>query len=298
VRALAIVNPVAGRGRAARVLSRLREQLPFVHEWHCVSTQHRGHARELAAAAARDGIDRVVAIGGDGVVSEVATALGTTPTALAIIPVGTGNDSARNLGVPADPFAAARLADSGLARSIDLGEVRTAAGTTCFVSVAGFGFDAEVAWRVNRLPKLVGGTLPYVVGVLQTLWRYRSPVMRVRLGDDNPVVDRRVFLVAVANCTSYGGAMRIVPHARPDDGQLDLCVVGNLPRLEVLRLVPKLYSGGHARHRAVTFFATTELAAEADGRVRCQADGELVGELPASFRVLPGALRCVTGHMP
>ena len=158
------------------------------------------------------------------------------------------------------------------------------------MNVAGFGFDAEVTTRVNALPKLIGGTVPYVLGVLQTLWHFRSPSMRIWTGDRT--IERRVFLVAVANCASYGGGMRIAPDAVPDDGLFDVCVVGDLSRLAVLRLIPKLYSGGHRSHPAVELFRCRELHAESTVRVSCQADGELVGDLPASFRIHPGGLRC------
>ena len=129
--------------------------------------------------------------------------------------------------------------------------------------------------------------------MLQTLWQFRSPSMRITLGDRT--VERRVFLVAVANCASYGGGMRIAPDAVPDDGLFDVCVVGDLSRLAVLRLIPKLYSGGHRSHPAVELVRCREVHAQSSVRVRCQADGELVGDLPASFRIHPGGLRCVTG---
>jgi YegS/Rv2252/BmrU family lipid kinase len=291
VTTLAIVNPVAGNGSAVRIWQRVRS-----HAWDCQLTEAVGHARELAETAVRGGYDRVVAIGGDGTVCEVANGLAHTETALGIIPAGTGNDTAQNLGIPRDPFAAATLADTGASHPIDLGVITTAERRMYFMNVAGFGFDAEVAWRVNRLPKLIGGTLPYVIGVLQTLWQYRSPQMRIRADEGPRLVDRRVFLVAVGNCASYGGGMRIVPSARPDDGLFEVCVVSDLRRLEVLRLVPKLYSGGHVGHPAVEMLRCRCVTAEADGRVLCQADGELVGLLPVQLVMAPGALRCVTGR--
>jgi diacylglycerol kinase (ATP) len=209
------------------------------------------------------------------------------------VPAGTGNDSSRNLGIPSEPIAAARLALSGPIRPIDLGEIETTQGSSYFVNVAGFGFDAEVSTRVNALPKFVGGTVPYVLGVLQTLWQFRAPSMRITVGERT--IERRVFLVAVANCASYGGGMRIAPDAVPDDGLFDVCLVGDLSRLAVLRLVPKMYSGGHRTHPAVELLRCRAVHAQANVRVRCQADGELVGDLPATFTIHAGGLRCVTG---
>jgi diacylglycerol kinase (ATP) len=298
VSTLAIVNPAAGKGMAMPVWRRARAEIPSLQGWDSVLTECVGHARELASSASTRGYERVVAIGGDGTVYEVANGLACTETTLGIIPVGTGNDTALNLGVPFDPLAAADLAARGTARPIDLGQVRTARGISYFVNVAGFGFDAEVSWRVSRMPlrKLLGGTTPYVAGVLETLLQYRAPRMRIVV--DGHLIERRVFLVAVANNPSYGGGMRIAPNAQCDDGLFDLCVVNDLSRLAVLRLVPRLYSGGHVGHPAVELFRCCEVSADADRRVRCQADGESVGDVPARFEIVPGALRCVTGLAP
>ena len=288
-RILAIVNPVAGRRAAFRVWRQLRAQV----DWECAISERPGHARELARSAANTGYERVVVIGGDGTLSEAANGVADSETALGIIAAGTGNDIARNLGIPRDPRAAAELAATGSARRIDLCAIETQQHSAYFLNIAGFGFDAEVAWRVNRMPKLGGGTLPYLAGVLQTLWHYRAQRMRIRI--DEHEIARTAFLVAVGNCPTYGGGMRIVPAATPDDGLLEVCVVKDLSRLEVLRIMPSLYSGGHVTHPAVEIFRCRSVSADADGRVLCQADGELVGALPARFAIRPGALRCVTG---
>jgi YegS/Rv2252/BmrU family lipid kinase len=293
----AIVNPSAGNGAARHVARRVLTGFAPARAWDWVTTERPGHAADLAREAAALGYERVIAVGGDGTACEVANGLAETPTVLGMIPAGTGNDTAMNLGIPRDPIAAASLALAGTARPIDLGEVRTARSATCFLNVAGIGFDAEVAWRVNRLPwtwtKPLGGTLPYLLGVVQTLCLYRSA--RVRLCfDQQPAADEAVFMIAVANCASYGGGIRIAPDARPDDGRLDVCVVRDLPRLDVLRLVPRLYSGGHVGHPAVHMMRARGLSVDGARRVRCQADGEVVGELPAHFSIRAAALRCVT----
>jgi diacylglycerol kinase (ATP) len=294
VRSLIVVNPVAGKGKGGRVWRSLTGIATGDH----VLTERVGHARDLALRAVADGTERVVAVGGDGTVSVVANGLAGSNTALAIIPAGTGNDCARNLRIPTDPPAAARLALSGEQRAIDLGEVHTSSGSTYFVNVAGFGFDAEVAARVTDLPAVlaVGSTLPYVAGVVQALWRYQSP--RMCIAADDRQLDRRVFVVAVANGPSYGGGMRVAPDARPDDGVFDVCIIGALSRAGALRMVPRLYSGGHRTHPAVEFWRCAELHASSPADVHCQADGELVGSLPATFTIHPGALQCVTGPHP
>ncbi len=290
---LAIVNPVAGNGAASRVWDRLRSRVEVARTWECATTEQLGHARELAQTAASHGYQRVIAIGGDGTISEAANGLACSETALGIIPAGTGNDISRNLGIPRDPAVAGLLAATGTPRSLDLCEVQTRERTRLVMGIAGFGFDAEVAERVDRLPKLGGGTLPYLIGVLQTLWQYRSPHMRITV--DGHVVDQRVFLVAVGNLPTYGGGMRILPRAEPDDGLVDVCVVKDLNRLDVLRILPRIYSGGHVSHPAVELLRGTSVSADAHDRVLCHADGELVGALPTRFAIRPGVLRCVTG---
>jgi diacylglycerol kinase (ATP) len=295
VATLAIVNPVAGNGRAPRVWEQVRRDVDGLRAWECATTERAGHARELALSAARAGYERVVAIGGDGTACEVANGLATTETALASIPAGTGNDCVRNFGIPRDPRAAASLAVRGVPRRVDLGEIHTPQASAWFLNVAGFGFDAEVAWRANRMPRIVGGTAVYVLGVVQALRHYSSASMRLSL--DGQLVDRQLFLVAVANGASYGGGMLIAPDARPDDGVFDVCLVDRLSRLEVLRMLPSLYSGGHRHHPAVEFIRCRELQAESAASVKCQADGELVGDLPATFSMRTGALRYVTGQV-
>jgi diacylglycerol kinase (ATP) len=289
---LAIINPAAGRRAATRVWPRILSRVGGAREWECAVSQHPGQVRELAAAGAGH-YRRVIAVGGDGTASEIANGLVDSSTSMAIIPLGTGNDLARNLGIPRDPVAAAHLAANGAECAIDLGVVTTRTSSRCFANIAGFGFDAEVAWRVNRLPKVGGSTVPYLAGVLQTLVLYRAAPIRLRL--DQQAVQGRLFLVAVGNCAAYGGGMRIVPDAQPNDGLLDVCLVKNLSRLEVLRLLPRLYSGGHVGHSAVEILRCRSLTADATEHVLCQADGELVGELPARFELRPAALRCVTG---
>lgn len=293
VRTFAIVNPVAGHGAARRIW---RQICRLTSSWDCATSEGPGHTSKLARSAVQDGYERVIAIGGDGTVSEVANGLAHSSAILGIVPAGTGNDIACNLAIPRDPRAAANLAASGAARCLDLCQVSTRDRTAYFLNVAGFGFDAEVAHRVNHMPKLLGGTLPYVAGVLHTLWQYSAPSMRINIDDRQ--LERRVFLVAVGNCPTYGGGMRIVPAAQPDDGFLDVCVVSDLSRFEVLRMLPRLYSGGHVSHPAVELFRCRSVTADADSGVLCQADGELLGELPAHFALLPGALRCATGPAP
>jgi diacylglycerol kinase (ATP) len=279
-RVLAVVNPAAGGGRPGRVWAELS---PTGME--CVRTERPGHATEIAREAAAGGYERVVAVGGDGTVSEVTAGLVGSETALGIVPCGTGNDFSRALGVPSRPSAALRLALGGSARPIDVGRIDIAGRSRWFANVAGCGFDAEVVRRLRRGQS----SLVYLFGVLRTVTGYKPRRMRVEF--DGRMVERRAVGVAVANGPRYGAGLRIAPRASLDDGLFDVCVVGALGAAGILGLLPFLYLGAHARYPRVELFRARSVAIEGDAG--CQADGELVGDLPARFEVVPGALRVV-----
>jgi diacylglycerol kinase (ATP) len=281
---LAVVNPVAGGGRAARVWTALS---PGGVER--VATHGPGHARDLARYAVARGVERVLAVGGDGTVSEVAAGLVGSGAALAIVPTGTGNDFARGIGIPAQPELALRLALNGTPRTMDLGCLGIDGVERTFVNVAGCGFDAEVVRRLECVPQRGAGSLVYLAGVLRTVLAYAPRPMRIEV--DGRVIERRAIGVALANGPRYGGGLRIAPHARVDDGLLDVCVVGALGAARILGLLPFIYLGAHARYPGVEFVRGRSVTVV--GEAVCQADGELIGSLPATFRVEPRALRVV-----
>jgi diacylglycerol kinase (ATP) len=231
----------------------------------------------------------VVAVGGDGTVTEVANGLVGSDCALAIIPAGTGNDFLRALGIPPDPRAAAQLAFGGTPRPVDVGRIVTAAGSRHFVNVASYGFDAEVARRARPLP--FGSSLRYLVAALQTLRELRPRAVRVDV--DGRHIERHVLLVAIANGHRYAGGLRIAPGAMVDDGWFDLCLVRGLRRAAVLGLLPRVYRGEHRHHPAVELVRCREVELSAADAMAGQADGEPLGGLPARFLLLPGALQCV-----
>lgn len=288
--ALVIVNPTAGRGRAQRI-------------WHHLQTEHRdlpsmctlapGHARTAAADAVQRGVERIVAIGGDGTLSEVAHSLVGTPVALGVVPAGSGNDFSRALGVPRSPAEAVHLALHGSTRAVDMGRVDIAGQERWFVNVAGCGFDAEVVRRTHATKRL-GGTLAYLLGLLRTLSLFRPCPLRISV--DGRSFSQRALSVAVANGPRYGGGMHIAPGARVDDGLFNVCVIGDVSPLQILSMLPRVYPGTHGDHPAVDMFQCRELHIEpsAAPNASCQADGELIGALPATFTVHPGALQCVT----
>ena len=293
---LVVVNPAAGGGRARRIWRRLRERGLVPGDWEGVETRGLHHARELARTAASRGDDRVVVVGGDGTVSAVASGLVGSSCALAIIPGGSGNDFGRALGVPVAPAAAARLAATGVARPVDVGEIRFDRDRGYFVNVASFGFDAHVAQHAQASCLRFGGTFRYLVGMLRTLRRLRPS--RVQIDLDGRQLERSVLLLAVANGACYGGGLRIAPDARLDDGYLDLCVVRGLSPAAVLGLLPRVYWGGHRHHPGVELLRCQRAQVWGPAGLPGQADGERLPALPATFSLRPSALRCVAPSAP
>jgi diacylglycerol kinase (ATP) len=283
VRVCAIINPTSGGNRGARLW---RQARPILIEagWRITEriSERRGHARELAADA---DAALILAVGGDGTAHEVANGLlaGGRGAMMTVLPVGTGNDFARAIGVPREPVAAAGALVSGRPRQIDVGEVNG----RCFLTIAGAGFDGEVARLVNTWPKLFGGVAMYALGILKMLATYRPVEVRITI-DGAPHHDR-LFLIAVGNTAWNAGGMWLVPAARPDDGVLHAVIAGPLTRFETLVVLPKVFSGGHLGHRKIRQVTAREITVDG-AALAVQADGEMVGTLPARFTVRPRAL--------
>ncbi len=284
MRVHAIVNPTSDGRWASRHWDRIR---PILEEagWRIRTelTERRGHARDLAAASSEP---LILVVGGDGTAHEVANGLLTARrgATMAVLPAGTGNDFARALGLPRDPLAAAAALVRGRPRAIDVGEVNGC----YFLTIAGAGFDGEVARRVNAWPKVLGGAAMYAIGILTTLVTYRP--VNVTITIDGAVQQERIFLIAVGNTSHNAGGMWLVPPARPDDGLLHAVIAGPLTRFETLVVLPQVFSGGHLGHPKVRQAQATEIYVESTTPVAVQADGEAVGLLPARFRVHRGAL--------
>ena len=300
MKALFIVNPKSGRGKPAECWPRIAEIFRNENQPFDVAfTQHRGHAATLARDARRVGAGLVVAVGGDGVVNEVVNGLcadgdtGSSTTSLGIIPCGTGNALARMLGLPRETLAAARhLALSRQTRTIDLGEIScVVAGKNerrLFANDANFGFAAQVVERCERTGKFSRGTLPYLTALLLTALRHRNHDLKLQVdGQDSA---GSFATVLVCNGETTGGGMRVAPGALLDDGRLDVIVIGHLRPWEIFWHAPKIYRGTHVAIRKVSVQRAQKISVASPEKLSIVADGEIVGEAPATFRVLPQAM--------
>lgn len=292
---LLLANPAAGSGRAA-ALGGQAAALLARHGLRVETVVSRGpgHLAEAAAAAAAAGRPRVVAMGGDGTLSEVARGLLSVPgapTLLGIVPLGTGNDFIKSLGWPRDwRRACAALAGGCTPRRLDAATVNG----RWFVNAVGLGFDAAIAAATSRY-KWLPGALGYAAGLLDAL----------RAGVDTPECtlrwdggeDRRpVTLVAACNGRFAGGLFHLAPEARLDDGRLDLVWADGLGRLGVLRHAPSVMRGTHLRLPVAHTARACRLEITSAGPLPAQADGELLGlELTRlEIEIAPGALRLWT----
>ncbi len=290
---MVIVNPAAGGGRAARAIPWLRERLERSPDARLEVTQGVGDAERLASDAADRGHVRVVAVGGDGTVQEVVNGLlgrGGGSTTVGIVPLGSGNDLARSLGLPDELATAWRSAVGNKTRPIDVALARNGGGDDrWFASAGGIGFDAQVAAALAKRRRWQGGRGGYLLTSLRELRRFENRPVSITL-DGGESLERDVLFVAVANGEYYGGGMRIAPGAVPDDGLLDLCVVGDISRLTALREMPNLYRGRHVGNPAVSMHRAAEISIAGDGATAIHLDGEPFGTLPLTVSLRARAL--------
>lgn len=295
-----IVNPVAGAYSTRRkwpIISKLLKRIGLSFDFQY--TEGVGHAIELARTAASDGYRYLVAVGGDGTVNEVANGIlystGAAETALGVVSTGTGSDFARSTGIPRDFPTACSTLTSPRRLIIDVGVVEyQSKGQTLrrfFVNAAGVGFDAAVVEKTEHLPKYFGGTVPYVAGVLRALFSYKNKLVVIRVGDE--VESGRVLNVVVANGGYLGGGMHVAPQAELGDSLLDVVIIGDMGKFEVLKEFPTVYKGTHINHPKVKVKKVSRLTIQSPEPMLIHADGELLGEIPASFWVVPSALSIV-----
>ncbi|MCL5971302.1 MAG: diacylglycerol kinase family lipid kinase [Firmicutes bacterium] len=288
-RALIIYNPAAGNGKAERIYHELQPKIEALGI-EVQRTERPGHATELARAVADDENMTVISLGGDGTHHEVINGLMPQGRAIfGVIPAGTGNDLVRVLNYPKNPLDALDVVLNGLAKPFDIGQV----GDHYFLTVAGVGFDAEVAGWVNQRKKQGNGTWVFIRGILHNLIGYRSQMIKVTLTEASRT--ERTFLIAVGNTQYYAGGMKICPEASPFDGRFQVVWVGAISPLGVLPLLARVFRGNHVNHRKVKVLSTPELTVEGPPNLWVHADGELIGHLPITIRTLPQAIRVQMG---
>ncbi len=284
-----IWNPVAGNGAALRAYELVTDTLaergiPFTSE----KSAYAGNATELAKAAVESGAKKVVVLGGDGTIREVASALLHTNIPLGIISCGTGNDIIRPLKIPNDPLAALEIALGSEVRQMDA----AMANDLLYFNVAGFGFDVDVLRYVEIYKKrMKNGSLAYMRGLLTALLHLNSRKTTITWPGGS--MEAQVLIIAAGNGTHFGGGMMVTPKADPFDGLLDICVINNVSKLNAYLILPKFLKGEHLTTKYVTYFQTTELTAVCEPASLLDVDGDILPGTPVTFRILPKALSVV-----
>jgi diacylglycerol kinase (ATP) len=289
-----LTNPASGHGNAPhaaeKAIARLQQRGIDVVE--IVGTDAE-HARRLLRDALDRGTDAAVVVGGDGVIADALQALAGTDVPLGIIPAGTGNDHAREYGLPTkDPAAAADIVADGWTETVDLGRIAERGGASkWFGTVAAAGFDSLVTDRANRM-RWPRGRMRYNLAMLAELSRLRLLPFRLVL-DGREEIATDLTLAAFGNTRSYGGGMLICPNANHSDGQLDITMVHSASRARLIRLFPTVYKGAHVGLPEVTTARATSVDVESPG-INAYADGEFACALPAEISAVAGALRVLT----
>jgi diacylglycerol kinase (ATP) len=290
-----IVNPVAGQGTGKLVLPEL-DRLSRTYSMDCniVSTEHAGHAIDLANAAAVDGYEIVVAVGGDGTSNEVLNGLmrawkqNYRNTKMGIIAIGRGNDFAYGFGIPSGLEIGFQGIQHRNYRSMDVGYV--VGGNfpegRYFGNGVGIGFDAVVGFEALKLNHL-HGFMNYIVAALRTIFLYfNAPLVRIEY--DDKVITQPSLMVSIMNGRRMGGGFMMAPEARTDDGILDLCIAGQLSRIGILTMIPRFMKGTQASQPQIKTGNAAKirvialegvLPAHADGETICTAGKELQVEI-------------------
>lgn len=286
-----IINPISGTGGrpdiARRRVERARAAIARRRlEGEVLVTAHHGHARELARSLLAHGVSTVVAWGGDGTVSEVASELAFRPETLAIIPSGSGNGLARELKIPFDPDSAFEVAFGGRDQIIDAGEL----DGRLFFNIAGIGLDARVAHRFAVDGLLRRGFMRYLEITASELLSYTPDDHTIVT--DGESIRLRTLVVAIANGRQYGNGALIAPHARLDDGKLDVVMVWHRSPLVALLQAPWVFAGQVGRLPGVMVRTAADIEITSAHPVIYHLDGEpLVGGTSVKAHVRPHALR-------
>jgi len=296
-----VFNPHADRGRAWDIASSLKAIIAGRSEFEWASTEYPGHATEIARQAALEGYDIVAALGGDGTVHEIVNGLMGVPAEkrprLAVVPIGSGNDFAHNVGVPSDHEQAMQRILTGSPRPVDIGRVTDGTGRAEYWdNTLGIGFDATVTIYSYQITRLQGFAM-YLWAVIQTIVRnHDAPRMTIRT--DRETLDEAVLMLTVCNGPREGGGFRVAPAARPDDGVLDYAMIGKVSRPMMFRLIPEVMNGTHGRFRQVRLGTCRRLDLTAESPVTVHTDGEVFAGFTSkvstlAIEVLPAALHVI-----
>lgn len=302
MRSRLIVNPVSGANTGPDHLPELNQLLRQAFgELDIVMTVGRGDAAAAAESAARDGYERIFIAGGDGTLNEVlngvAAANALDRVAFGVLPLGTGNDFAAALGIPADLPEALDVLRKGISIAVDLGQL----DQRVFANVSAGGFIAEVSEATGPGLKTVAGKLAYLLAGAQVVLEYEPVHASVRALLENGRELRHhldLYLFAVCNSRLIGGGRLIAPDAVIDDGLLDVCLVEAMPTLEFIGLLTRVADGDHLRDPRVRYFRASAVDFSFSRPIHVNSDGEVLCASACRYSLRPRAARFLAGAAP
>lgn len=280
-----IINPVAGNGRAKKIGEKVLDILTG-RSIACQAfyTESPGHATQLAMEAAQRGTDTVLAVGGDGTAYEAASGLVHTKTALGLIPAGTGNDFIKSIGVPKSPFEALDHILTHSPKQVDMGRIND----KLFLNVCGTGFDVSVLEYSAKAKKLVRGMLPYLYGVIRTIFSFKPVNMHIVV-DEETTLDGTFLQCSVANGRYIGGGIPISPTSLVNDGLLDVVVLRSIPNWKMFFYLPGLLMGRVHSFSITSHYLCNSVTIDAPG-MHLNVDGEILPINKVGFSSVRDAL--------
>jgi diacylglycerol kinase (ATP) len=292
-----VLNPIAGRGRALKLQTSLLEYLRQRNFYFQLERSNGpGHATELSRQMSKE-LDIIIAMGGDGTVNEVTAGIYGSTASLAVLPIGSGNDFNKLIGIPNEISRAIETIISGTRKLFDLGRavIKNSLGTThikYFINTLGIGIDAEIAKETKRIKYLRGLPL-YVVAAIKVLSRY-SPIEYI-ISEDNTTRNDKIYLLCAGNGIYEGGGFKMLPDANPHDSKLNICLIRKMALWEAIPLVPKIIKGTHGDHKMIKMWKTNLLKVSSKHPFILHGDGEIFSEnaIEVKIDLLPNAINVI-----
>jgi len=281
-----LLNPVSGVINKYQTLKKIETYLSQAGATsESFFTERRGHASDLAGIQLDRSFTDLMIVGGDGTLNEAINGLKLTEIPISIIPTGTGNDFVKSINVGKTLKQQVDTAINGTIKSLDVGVCNDRLFINCF----GFGFDGKVVEEMERKGKQFGGHLAYLYTVLRIIATFQEPTAQFEI--DGETFERKVFLMAINNGTTYGGGFPITPSAKMDDGLLDICLMNAMPLGRRFVNLPMLQLGKHEKLKEIQMLKTSKVSVKANSQIVAHVDGELIGNPPFEISVKPNYLK-------
>ncbi len=285
-----IINPAAGKGRSSQLIPFIEECFKDKEdECSIYITKYPGQGAEIAREHAGREKCRIYAVGGDGTVNEAVNGIAGTASSLGVIPTGSGNDFIRSYQETFDIKRMIAETVGGREKTIDLARVND----KYFINISSIGFDANVVFNANKFKKVPGitGSMAYLFSVIYTVFKKKISAIKVDM--DGEKMELRALLVAIANGRYYGGGIMPAPGAELDDGLLDVCLVREVTRFQILNLFPKYMKGLHGQIKEASFHKCRKISIESTEKLCVNIDGEIIEETTVDFEIIEGGINII-----